>query len=118
MLRPEIDTTDTRDRLERNATLLFVGAAVVMAIVCGAVIVSGWFAGVLEDHAERFFWAGAVISLVMVFVFAAAAFPGGTDDARVNRRITWLTRIGLVLFVVGPTLCLYAMVADFYRLLG
>ena len=97
--------------------MLFVGAAVVMAIVCGAIIESGWFAGVLEDHAERFFWAGTVTGLLMVFVFAAAAAPGGSDDLKVIRRVTVLTRIGLILFVIAPSLCLIGMVADFYRLL-
>lgn len=105
---------DRRNRLERNAVILFVGAAAVMALVCGAIIVSGWFAGVMEDHAERFFWAGAVLALLMVFTFAGAAFPGGDDDARVIRRVRLLTRIGLVLFVVAPVLCLGSLIFDFY----
>jgi hypothetical protein len=103
-----------RERLERNATLLFVGAASVMALVCAAVIVSGWFAGVMEDHAERFFWAGAILALVMVFTFAGAAFPGGADDFRAIRRVRLLTRIGIVLFVVAPTLGIGSLIADFY----
>jgi hypothetical protein len=105
---------DQRARLERNAVVLFVGAAVVMAIICGAIIVSGWFAGVMEDSAERFFWAGSILELLMVFTLAGAAFPGGNDDGRVIRRIRLLTRIGLVLFVVAPVLCLGSLVADFY----
>jgi hypothetical protein len=51
----------------------------------------------------------------MVAVFAAAAFPGGANDRRVIRRITWLTRLGLLLIVAAPALCIGAMVADFYR---
>jgi hypothetical protein len=51
----------------------------------------------------------------MVAVFAAAAFPGGTDDARTTRRIVMLTRIGLVLFVVAPAICVGALIVDFYR---
>jgi len=111
------DFSDRRQRAERTAAVLFVGAALVMAILCGAIIVSGWFAGVLEDHAERIFWSGSVVGLLMVFAFAAAAFPGGLDDERVTRRVILLTRIGLVLFIAAPTLCLYALVADYYRLL-
>ena len=103
-----------RKQLERHAVTLFAVAALVEAIVCGAVIVSGWFAGVMEDHAERVFWAGAILSFVMVAVFAAAAMPGGRDDTRVVQRVTWLVRVGLVLFVTAPALCIGAMIADFY----
>ncbi len=103
-----------RTQLERTALALFVGAALAMAIVCGAIIVSGWFAGVMEDRFERVFWAGAMLAGLMVTVFAAAVFPGGTDDARVILRVTNLTRIGLILFVVSPALCIGALVADFF----
>ena len=111
---PAVDLRDRRRQAERTATILFLGGALVMAIVCGAIIVSGWFAGVMEDHAERVFWAGAMLAGLMVAVFAAAAFPGGTDDRRALRRVTLLTRIGLVLFVAAPALCIGAMIADFY----
>jgi len=104
-----------RTHLERTAAILFVGAALVMAVICGAVIVTGWFAGVIWDPAERVFWAGAILEFVMVAVFAAAAAPGGADDARAVRRITVLLRIGLTLFVLAPALCLGALVADFYH---
>ncbi|MEP6480026.1 MAG: hypothetical protein ABJB03_11580 [Rhodoglobus sp.] len=106
---------ERRAQLERNATALFIGTSLVMAIVFGAIIISGWFAGVLVDSAERVFWAGALLSGLIVPAFAGAAFPGGADDARQIRRVTWLTRIGLVLFVVSPALCIGALVADFYR---
>lgn len=85
-----------------------------MAVICGAFIVSGWFAGVLEDHAERFFWAGGILALLGVLVLSAAALPGGDDDRRTVRRVTVLSRVGLVLFAVAPVLCIGAMVADFY----
>jgi fucose permease len=110
----ESSLSGRRDRLERNAATLFVGSALVMAIVCGAIIVAGWFVGVIEDHAERVFWAGAILALLAIFVFAAAAFPGGSDDARVARRVAVLTRVGLVMFVSAPTLCIGALIADFY----
>jgi hypothetical protein len=108
------ELSELRTHRERLATTLLVGYAIVMALVCGALIVSGWFAGVMEDHAERVFWSGAILAGLTVAVFAAAAFPGGADDARTIRRITWLTRLGIVLFVVAPALCIGALVADFY----
>ena len=105
---------ETRRHLERTALVLLVGYAGVMAVVCSGVIISGWFAGVMEDHAERVFWAGAVLAFVNVGVLAGAAFPGGSDDARTVRRVLWLVRLGLVLFVVAPGLCIGSLVADFY----
>jgi hypothetical protein len=95
-----------RERLERNATLLLVGAAITMALICAAIIVSGWFAGAMDDPPERWFWAGSVLEFVMVAVFVAAAFPGGDDDAAVIRRVRALTRVGLVLFILAPAICI------------
>lgn len=111
---PREALVERRAHVERTAVQLLVGYSVVMALVCGAIIISGWFAGVMEDHAERVFWSGAILSFLTVVVFAAAAFPGGADDARVIRRVTWLTRLGLVLFIVAPALCIGALIADFY----
>ena len=85
-----------------------------MALVCGSIIVSGWFAGVLDDPPERVFWAGAILAGLTVAVFAPAAFPGGRDDEREITRMRWTIRIGLVLAVVSPALCIAALVADFY----
>ncbi|WP_382309494.1 hypothetical protein [Herbiconiux sp. UC225_62] len=109
-------STRRRAELERHAAVLFLAAASTMAIVCGAVIVSGWFAGVLVDRWERLFWAGALLGGVMVAVFAAAAAPGGADARRATTRIAWLLRIGLALFVAAPALCVVALIGDFYRL--
>lgn len=105
---------ELRARLERNAAVLLGIAALTMATICGAIIVSGWFAGVLDDPPERWFWAGSVLEFIMVAVFAAAAFPGGDDDARVIRRVRTLTRIGLVLFIAAPAICIGALIVDFY----
>lgn len=101
--------------MRERANLLFVGYLLAMAIVCGAVIVSGWFAGVMYDPAERVFWAGAILAGLTVAVFAAAAFPGWRDERREEDRVRWTVRIGLVTGVLAPTLCVGAMVADFYR---
>ena len=118
---PRLDTSRCSDvgrraELERHAAVLFLGAALTMAVICGAVIVSGWFAGTIVDTWERLFWSGAFLGGVMVAVFAAAAAPGGADPRRACLRITWLLRAGLLLFVLAPTLCILALVGDFYRL--
>jgi len=105
---------ETRRHLERSAVLLFVGSALVMATLCAAIIISGWFAGVIDDEPERVFWAGAILELLMVFVFGAAAFPGGDDNARAIQRTRRLIRVGLVMFVIAPVLCLGALVVNFY----
>ena len=114
------DLTDAelrrRSELERHASVLFAAAALTMAIVCGAVIVSGWFAGALVDRWERLFWAGALLGGVMVATFAAAAAPSGDDVRRATVRTIWLLRAGLALFVLSPALCVIALVGDFYRL--
>jgi hypothetical protein len=103
-----------RESLERRAALLFVGYLLAMATVCGAVIVSGWFAGVLDDPPERVFWAGAALAGLTVAVLASAAFPGFADDAREIARIRWTIRIGLVLAVLSPALCIGALIVDFF----
>ncbi len=103
-----------RERAERSAHVVFAVAALATAIVCGGVIVSGWFAGVITDSYERIFWTGAVLAGLMNAVLAAAVWPGGDDDRRVARRMTALVRIGLALFVVAPALCVGALVADFF----
>jgi ABC-type multidrug transport system permease subunit len=103
-----------RESWERRATTLFVGYLLAMAIICGAVIVSGWFAGVLDDPPERVFWLGSVLAFATVVTFAIAAFPGGADDVREIARIRRTVRVGLVLAVLSPALCIGALIADFY----
>ena len=103
-----------RRHAELSAIALFAIAALTMAIVCGAIIVSGWFAGVIQDDYERVFWAGAIMAAVAVAVLGAAAVPSGSDDPRAVRRIRLLTRVGLVMFLVAPALCIGSLVADFF----
>lgn len=105
-----------RSELERHTAVFFAASALTMAIVCGSVIVSGWFAGTLVDRWERVFWAGALLAGVMVATFAAAAVPSGRNAHRGNARTVWLLRAGLALFVLSPALCIVALVGDFYRL--
>jgi hypothetical protein len=103
-----------RESLERRAAVLFAGYLIAFAIVCGAIIVSGWFAGVLDDPPERVFWLGAVLAFVTVAVLASAAFPGWADDRREIARVRWTLRVGVVLGVLSPALCVAALIADFY----
>lgn len=103
-----------RDRAEHTAHVAFAVAALSTAIVCGGLLVSGWFAGVITDAYERIFWTGAVLAGLMNAVLAAAVWPGGEDDLRAARRTRALVRIGLVLFVAAPALCIGALVADFF----
>lgn len=105
---------DRRHSLERSAVALFGIGALTMALICAGVIAAGWFAGTIDDRFERVFWAGAILAFVMVATFAAAAFPGGADDRSTIRRITLLVRIGLVLFVAAPALCIGALIADYF----
>lgn len=100
--------------MRERAGLVFVGYLLAMAIVCGAVIASGWFAGVMDDPAERVFWAGAILAGLTVAVLAAAAFPGWSDERREESRVRWTLRVGLVTGVLAPALCIGALIADFF----
>lgn len=84
-------------------------SAVVMAVVCGAIIVSGWFAGVIQDVYERFFWAGSLLAALAITVMGAAVILG-----RGARTTSLISRIGLAMFLIAPVLCVGSLVADFY----
>jgi hypothetical protein len=56
----EPDERPLRSHYERHAAVVFGVTALSMVIVCGAVVVSGWFPGVMTDRWERLFWAGAI----------------------------------------------------------
>ncbi len=114
MIDSEEGWRQERRHAERSAVLLLGIGAIVLATVCAAIIVSGWFAGVMQDRYERWFWAGAVLGLAMVIAFAIAALPGGRDDRGAAIRIKVFIRIGLILLVVSPLMCVGAMIADFY----
>jgi MFS family permease len=116
-MEPDLLDADLRQRrshLERQALGAFAVTALVMAIICGAIIVSGWFAGVMTDRYERFFWGGAILAAVSVFVLAVASMPFGSNDLRAVGRIRALTTTGLGLYVIAVVLCIGAMIADFY----
>jgi hypothetical protein len=103
-----------RESLEHRAAVAFSGYLIAFAVVCGAIIVSGWFAGVLDDPAERVFWTGAVLGFVALVVLMSAVFPGWADDHREVRRLRWTLRVGLGLAILSPVLCIAALIADFY----
>ena len=105
---------DLRSHYERHAALTFLAAGLIMAVICGGIIVSGWFAGVMTDRYERFFWGGAITAGVAVFTLAVASMPFGSDDRAAIMRLRVLTTVGLSLFLVAAVLCIGAMVADFY----
>ncbi len=105
---------ELRSHYERHAVTSFLVAGLIMAIICGAIIVSGWFAGVMTDRYERFFWGGAVMAGVAVLVLAVASMPFGSNDRAAIVRLRVLTTIGLALFLLAAVLCIGAMIADFY----
>lgn len=107
----DLDRTEVR-HAETRAMIAFVGCASVLAIICAAIIVSGWFAGAMTDRYERFFWAGAVLALVAVLILLIGANPGGRSSRAPRARL--LTGIGLGLFGLAPLLCVGALIADFY----
>jgi hypothetical protein len=102
-----------RRHLETRAGMLLLVGVVAMSVICAGIIVSGWFAGVMWDPAERVFWTGAICGWLMIVVLALANIPGGPNDARAISVTTWLLRVGMILLIASPTLCLAALVADF-----
>ncbi len=99
---------------ERRATALFLGTSVVTAVTVGAMRISGWSGGVLDNRIEPLFWAGAVLAGAGIIAFAIAAAPMRADDSRANARLRRLVRAGLALFVVGPILCVTAVFGDYW----
>ncbi|MDQ2699363.1 MAG: hypothetical protein M3Y46_11260 [Actinomycetota bacterium] len=97
------------DRAERKAQTLFAATALVAAIVVGAMLVSGWSGGVLRNDIEVLFWAGAILGAIGIGLLGLATLP----TYRVGI-ITGLTRVGVVLFLVAPVLCVTAVFADFW----
>lgn len=102
-------------RLEQQATALFLGTAVIAAIVVGSLRLSGWSGGQLDNRIEPVFWAGAVLAGVAVVLFGAAAFPRArpTDDRGAVTKVR-LLQTGLVLFALGPVLCIVAVFGDYW----
>jgi hypothetical protein len=107
--------TDARRHRETQATALFLGTALIAALTVGALRVSGWGGGVLDNRIEPLFWAGAILAGVAIGLFALAAAPRPRmpDD----RAAAWMARlitVGLALFVVGPILSVVAVFTDYW----
>ena len=98
---------------DRKATALFSSTSVVVALVVGSMLVSGWRAGSLDNSVEWIFWAGAIVGAAGVALFAAAAYPKSLRESAL-RLTNRLIRIGIILFVVAPVLCTFAVMADYW----
>lgn len=95
--------------LERQAATLFVGTALVAAIAVAAMIVADWSGGRLDNRIEPLFWAGAILGGLALALLGLATLP-----RRSARLITALSRIGVVLFLVAPTMCIVAIFWDYW----
>lgn len=91
---------------DSRAPALFVGTSIVAAITVGAMLVSGWGGGVLDNRIEWVFWAGAILAAVGIALFGAAAVVRGP---------AWrLIRAGMALFLIGPALAVIAVFTDYW----
>ena len=95
---------------DRKATILFATTILIVAISVGSMLVSGWHAGSLDNRVEWIFWAGAVVGAAGVATLGAATFPAKRTLEGTNR----LIRAGLLLFLVAPVLCVFAVMADYW----
>lgn len=101
-------TDDTEHLATRTATTLFAATSVVVAITVGSMLVSGWHAGSLDNRVEWVFWAGAILGASGVGAFGVSVL--GTSFAAVRRGI----RVGMILFLAAPVLCVFAVMADYW----
>lgn len=107
--------SQARQRRELQATALFIGSGLIAAITIGSMRVSGWSGGVLDNRIEPVFWAGAILAGVAVTLFGIALIPRKTvDDVAAARVIGRLTGVGVMLFLLGPVLCIVAVFADYW----
>jgi hypothetical protein len=130
-----MDDVELRERLarERQAGLLFVGTALVLAIAAGAMQIAGWGGGRLDNRIEPLFWAGAILTALGTALFGLAAVPwtgaAGSRDAHIggsrasdaaesgisrSRVGTGGLRAGMVLFLLGPVLAVTAVFVDYW----
>ena len=96
-------------RAERKAVMLFVGASLVAAVVVAGITVAKWGGGILDNRVEPLFWAGAILGGLALALLGLATLP-----RRSARLITALSRIGVVLFLVAPTMCIVAIFWDYW----
>lgn len=96
-------------RAERKAVSLFIGTAVVAAVVVAGLTIGDWSGGMLDNRVEPLYWAGAILGGLGV-----GSLGLGTLPRRSARLITALTRIGVVLFLVAPPMCVVAIFWDYW----
>ena len=96
-------------RAERKAVALFIGCAIVAGVVVAGITISGWGGGILDNRVEPLFWAGAILGGLALALLGFATLP-----RRSARLITALTRAGVLLFLVAPTLCILAIFWDYW----
>lgn len=99
-----IDTPLRRHR-EVLAAVLFGATALVLAVAIGAMLVAGWSGGRLDNRIEPLFWAGGILTAAGTACFGIAAVTTG-------RAV--LLRAGMLLFLVGPVLCVVAVFGDYW----
>ncbi|THG30991.1 hypothetical protein [Naasia lichenicola] len=101
------------DDLGRRAVTLFAATSLVAAIVVGAMLVSGYRAGVLDNRIEWLYWAGAILGAAGVACLGIASMPARPSEASVGR-LSALIRTGLLLFMAAPVLCVIAVFTDYW----
>ena len=94
---------------ERQAGLLFVGTALVIAVAVGAMQIAGWSGGRLDNRIEPLFWAGGILTALGTACFGLAAVPWPTRTRGVG-----MLRAGMILFLVGPVLAVTAVFGDYW----
>lgn len=88
-----------------KAAVLFAATAIVAATIVGAMLISGWRAGSLDNRIEPLFWAGAILGAVGIGMFGV-----GAVSERPERVIRW----GMLLFLLAPVLCVVAVMVDYW----
>jgi hypothetical protein len=95
-----------REELGLRATALFAATGIMVAITVAGIRIAGYRPGVLDDRVEWVFWAGAILGAAGVGMLGLASIPG-----RASAR---LIGAGVLLFLVGPVLCVVAVFADYW----
>jgi hypothetical protein len=96
-------------RAERKAVALFTGAAVAAAVVVAGITIADWGGGILDNRVEPLFWAGAILGGLALALLGLATLPRRSAGI-----ITALTRAGVLVFLVAPTLCIVAIFLDYW----
>jgi putative Ca2+/H+ antiporter (TMEM165/GDT1 family) len=77
-----------------------------VAITVAGLRIAGYRPGVLDNSVEWIFWAGAILGAAGVGVLGVSAIPGRASARSIGT--------GIVLFLIGPVLCTFAVFADYW----